>query len=150
MRRFGAALRAAGMSGPSSQERTLPVRALKDGDTVSFDATDSKAPTPGSSLGTAEFAFCPQWNRGKLKAVHITPMQQREVSETFVVEGGFSDSFAVSSWTHKGIDAPRPWIWFWCKEHRCMGMRVYVPRNSSRFSVRVSSDIRIDFDGASA
>lgn len=124
----------------------LALRILKDGDEVSFDATDSKAPTPGSSLGIAEFAFCPEWRRGKLKAVHIRAQQQRDVSERFVVESGVATSFTVSSWTHKGIDAPHPWIWFWCKEHRCMGMRVYVPRNSDHFSVHISSNIGIHFD----
>lgn len=132
----------------SSQERTLAERVLKDGDVISFDATDSKAPTPGSSLGTAEFSFCPQWHRGKIKAVHICPLQQRDQTERWRIDSGYATGFSVQSWTNRGVDIPRPWIWFWCKEHRCMGMRVYVPRNSSQFLVRTGSDVSIYFDHA--
>lgn len=134
----------------ADEDKTLPERALSDGDVVTFDATDSKAPTPGASLGTAEFAFCPKWVRGKLQAVYICPMQQRDVVERWRVECHGAMDFTVQSWTHKGIQEPRPWLYFWCKEHGCMGMRVYVPRNAGQFSVRTGSGVGIHFDRAAA
>lgn len=38
-----------------------------------------------------------------------------------------------------------PWLFFWCKEHKCLSFRFYVPRNSTYFTVSTLSNFSIDF-----
>ena len=101
---------------------------LKDNSEVGFTARHP-------SYGLAEFAFCPEWKRGKLIGFHIIPMNQVNAgSDTYHVTCN-ADSFAVLSWEHKGIARPWCWLHFWCEEHKTQSQRVYVPDNSNCFVV---------------
>jgi hypothetical protein len=116
-----------------------PVRELKDGDEIEFVPFTKQ-------YGIAEFAFCPVWKEGRVRELHIVPLQQPYgTKERWRVECN-AQAFNLDSWTHKGVELCKPWIWFWCEQHDCMGMRVYVPRNSGKFTVRTGSDISIMFD----
>lgn len=120
----------------------LILRELKNGDEVTF-VPHTK------NYGRAEFAFCPVWKRGEVMEVYIYPCQQPDsATEYWVVKSGFSTSFQVNAWTHKGIDNPWHWIYTWCKEHKCMSFRSYVPNQSNKFTVQVMSTLAIHFDRA--
>ena len=121
-------------------------KVLQTGDVVIFDPCDSKAPSPGQSYGRAEFFICLVWKYAKLKMFFVYPARQRDVKYFYRIECGFSDSFSVQSWTHKGIQKPEVWLHFWCKEHKCPAIKVYVPANSNQFTVQVLSTAGIDFD----
>lgn len=124
----------------------LTEKILKDGDSVEFDWCDSKAPFQGQSYGRAEFGICLVWRRNKLKCFYIYPFQQRDVKHFYRVDCGYSDSFECGAWTHKGMDDPKIWLHGWCKEHKCPFMRVYVPKDSKRFTVYVLSTAQMMFD----
>jgi phenylpropionate dioxygenase-like ring-hydroxylating dioxygenase large terminal subunit len=112
---------------------------LKDGDVVFF--------TPRTdNYGTAEFEICPVWKRKKLSEVWIYPAQQPDKKEYYHISVGYSASFGANSWTHKGIVAPKVWMFFWCAEHKTTAMRLYVPHNSNCFIVSILSDCSIYFD----
>jgi len=115
----------------------LRLKVLKDGDVVRFDPKDYKAPTPGQSYGTAEFSFCPTWYRGKLKCVYIYHLQQRDVEFYYRIDLPKRTDFRVTNW--RGVSEPRIWIFFHCKDHKCMGMRAYVPRDSNQFVVQMNA-----------
>lgn len=111
----------------------LNLKKLSGDDVVYFTAFD---PIPGgSNLGRAEFHFCPIWKRGKLQRFFIYPKQQREQKFYYEVETAQSHLFSVGSLTHKGIELPYIWTHYWCPEHKCMTLNVYVPRNSNCFRV---------------
>lgn len=125
-------------------ERQLKI--LKDGDIVEFDWKDMNPPTPGQSLGRAEFAICYKWKYGKLDDVYITPQQQRNVKFNYKIEGYGADSLSVESYAHKGFDNPKIWIHGWCKEHKCPFFRVYPPANVKHFRISTLSSLCINFD----
>ena len=118
----------------------LKCRELKENDMVRFDASSER-------YGTAEFIFCFVLKRGKLKELFIWPSQQANVTEFFHVALPYApQQFGVSAWTHKEMDEPRSWMFFWCREHRCVAMRVYVPKQAKCFRVHFGSWFRIIFD----
>lgn len=121
------------MAKKRAKPKRLKLRVLKDGDVVYFDPRDSKAPSPGQSYGRAEFSFCPVWVRGKLKCVYIYHLQQRDIEFYYRWDLHGRDSLNIDSWTHKGIEAPRTWLHYYCQEHKCAGFRVYVPDGAHSF-----------------
>ena len=118
----------------------LTCRELKEHDIVKFSARSSQ-------YGNAEFIFCPIFKRGKLKEMFIWPAQQPDVTEFFrILLPYVPQNFGISAWTHKGMDEPRPWMFFWCREHKCVAFRVYVPKQAKCFRVLFGSWFRIIFD----
>lgn len=97
-------------------------------------------------LGRAEFQFCPIWKYGKLRELFIYPKQQENKSNYWHLHGLKCIDFQLKSWTHKGIENPWAWLYFWCEEHKCMGMNVYVPLDTSKLLVSVSSGLTIIFE----
>lgn len=117
---------------------TMKLRLLKDNDVVRFTWRTPKH-------GVAEFSFCPVWKNGGLHRVYVYPFQQPEKKERWVIRAS-GNHFEVNSWSHKNLERPWHWIYFWCKEHHCMGFRVYVPAGSDHFQLRKLSGISIYFD----
>ena len=105
---------------PTTQSLTR--KPIKDGDFLPFVATTKKG-------GLAEFAICPQWKRGKLVKISIYPMQQDDMSYYYEWEGVGRDYFTVQSYQNLG--EPRIWMHYYCKEHKCQSMFVYVPSGSN-------------------
>jgi hypothetical protein len=91
--------------------------------------------------GRAEFIFCIKWKnkfRGWkrvkiLDEVFIYPAQQPDAKFYYRIKNGFSDSITIQSWV--GLDDPKIWFWSWCKEHKCMSVRIYVPNDSKHIDV---------------
>ena len=86
------------------------------------------------SYGRAEFVICPVLKRGKIVQVSIFPRQQ-ERKDYFVWEGkveglGFSG--------YEGLDAPKIWRTFYCKEHNCNSIELYVPNDAKYLWITVS------------
>lgn len=125
------------------------LKILKHGERVSFRPIDTTAPTPGESYGRAEFSFCLQWFRGRVKHVHIHHLQQRDVRKHYRVDPKHSTSFAITSWSHQGIFTPDIWMYSHCTEHKCTCMRCYVPTNSDYFEVQELSTTGIYFGHSS-
>lgn len=122
------------------------MRMLRHDDVVRFVAIDK---TPGgTNLGRAEFVFCPMWRCGRLERFFIEARQQRDLVDTqYVVETFKGEMFCVQSWTHRGIKEPRVWSSYWCKEHKTIALRVYVPNNANCFTVcTLQSGCGVNFD----
>ena len=100
-----------------------------------------------SDYGRAEFSLCPIYKYGKLKKIHIYPLQQKNIDcfYTYIVSN-YCISWSLTAWTHKGIDEPRTWIYRWCKEHKCLSMRVYVPNYTSKIVFEPLSNLQIRFE----
>jgi hypothetical protein len=79
--------------------------------------------------GRAEFVVCPVFKRGKLVVCSIYPRQQPEVKDHWVWEGK-ADGLSFTG--YQGLDNPKIWRTFWCKEHRCNSIELYVP-NEAKF-----------------
>jgi hypothetical protein len=114
-------------------------KVLEDGDKVPFVAYTTR-------YGLAEFVFCLKYIRSKLKHIYIYPAQQENVINCFQVDVNYAESVNITSFTHKGMDDPKIWLQFWCKEHDCPAMRVYVPKQATHFHVSKLSSILITFD----
>lgn len=112
------------------------VKILKDGDVVLFEGMTQK-------YGRAEFCICPIYKRGKLKELHITPLQQPNADTNYVIDDIYSDSFQLSSINYN--DPVRAWLHMWCKEHKCPAFRIYVPDGVDRFTIRKLSTLDIIF-----
>ena len=80
--------------------------------------------------------------------IWITPDQQPENADTIyhLAPQKKCGGFRISSWTYRGIDDPKIWLHFWCKDHMCPGMRVYVPRSTLELTVDVLSTILFTFE----
>lgn len=95
--------------------------------------------------GVAEFGVCPVYKYGKLKEFHMHSLQQG-VRNHYLYKFDYTPyDWSISSWTHKGIEAPRIWIFFWCKEHKSQSFRFYVPHNSTYFTISTLSNFSINF-----
>jgi hypothetical protein len=100
------------------------------------------------NLGRAEFGVCPVHRRGKLKEIFIYPLQQEDRSYYYKAIVHHADSFQFESYSHKGIDPPRAWIYSWCREHKTISFRIYVPNNSNYFTIMnlITFSIYFDYD----
>jgi hypothetical protein len=118
----------------------LKTRILEDGGEVRFVAKTEK-------YGVAEFVFCLRYERGKLKRVFITPAQQADVTEKFEIDASYKPlDFQLSAYTHKGMDEPRAWIYFWCEEHKAFAFRAYAPTQATHFTVQKLSSLCVTFE----
>ncbi len=118
----------------------LTLRRLKDGDRVDFVAFTEK-------YGNAEFVFCLRFERGQIKKLFITPKQQPDAKHRFEVDASYgATGFHLSSYTHKGMDRPWPWIHFWCEEHKAFAFSAYVPKQATHFKVQTLSSLCVTFD----
>lgn len=96
-------------------------------------------------LGVAEFIVCPVYKYGKLVEFNMFSAQQEEhVHYQYKFDYKPID-WSISAWTHKGIEPPRIWLNFWCKEHKSSSFRFYVPKGSTYFTVSTLSNFSIDF-----
>lgn len=98
--------------------------------------------------GIAEFGVCPVYKYGKLVEFHMHSLQQ-EATNHYVYKFDYKPlDWSISSWTHKGMEAPRIWVHFWCKEHKSASFRLYVPAHATHFTVSTYSSFSINFDNA--
>jgi hypothetical protein len=125
---------------PMPENDSWKLKELTDGGVVEFVSSTYND-------GRAEFTFCPVWKRGKITELFIYPRQQKrkDPAECWHIQCGFSASLTIGSWTHRGIDEPRVWMHFWCKEHKTQSCHVYVPANADCFEVRMGSSLGIYF-----
>lgn len=93
--------------------------------------------------GRAEFEFCPVFKYGKMKKIFIYPRQQ-EVDYYYELETNNQKQFQITSWIHK-TDSPKIWIEYWCKEHKTICHRVYVPNNTDTLEFESLSVFEIRF-----
>src|SRR3954464_8060413 len=75
--------------------------------------------------GVAEFSVCPVYKYGKLKEFHMHGSQQEEHNHYVYRFDYVPYDWSISSWSHKGMEPPKIWINFWCKEHKCASFRFY-------------------------
>lgn len=80
-----------------------------------------------TDYGRAEFTICPVFRRGKLVKCVIYPRQQPKADKFFVWEGQAS---GLNFQGYQGLDSPNIWRTFWCKEHGCHSIELYVPTDS--------------------
>jgi hypothetical protein len=112
---------------------------LKAGEVVPFTASTPR-------YGNAEFIICAPYRRGILRELFIYPAQQPDAKQYFYVPLTYKPlHWSIHSWTHKGIEEPRIWMHFWCKEHIAGAMRLYAPRQAKNFSVHMLSNLSIIF-----
>lgn len=107
-------------------------RLLKDNECV-------KVVPYSHDLGRHELMLCPIWrptkNGRRIFRFFIDPIQEsKDRGGTYVVECR-SETFSVESWHAGEIAQARPWVHFWCAEHKAMGMRVYIPEGADCFHI---------------
>jgi len=96
--------------------------------------------------GRTEFTICPIWKRGRLCKLYIYPQQQRDIDYFYSVEVSNCESINPIAWTHRGMENPWVWMYLWCKDHKCMSLRLYVPPNSSKLTIRQLSGCQLVFE----
>ena len=90
------------------------------------------------NLGRAEFTICPIWKRGKLVALYIYPRQQKDICYYYYWEGNGKAFYTISS--YGGLQDPKVWQMFYCKEHKTQSFHLYVPVESKYLWFSVFSD----------
>jgi len=121
--------------------KTKKIVKLKDGDVIKYNDMHPK-------YGKAEFAICPIFKYGKLKKVLIYPRQQETDVYYYEIECHNQTDFQLLSWTHKGYENPWTWMYFYCKEHKCLAMNTYVPLGTDTLSFNSMSSFHLMFDKA--
>jgi len=97
--------------------------------------------------GRAEFIFCPIWKRGKIIKLHIYPMQQPDAKYFYILDVTANSKYICPySWTHLGKENPWPWQFYWCKEHKCMSIKIYVPPNTNTLRITTGTSLNIIFE----
>lgn len=100
--------------------------------------------------GRAEFTFCPVFKHGKCDTIYIQALQQEREDKFFVLElkDYKINCLHIESWSYKGIEAPRIWRQFWCKEHKCLTNEVYVPPKTSKivFGLNFGNTLTVRFE----
>jgi len=95
----------------------------------------------------AEFTVCLRYNtrlaQPLITQAWITPMQQPNATEFFVLKECFANSFGAGSFDN--LDRPSIWLTGWCKEHKGPFMHIYVPIESHKFVVISGSTLRLEF-----
>jgi hypothetical protein len=94
------------------------------------------------NYGRAEFVICPQFKYGRIKRVYLTTKQQ-EPHRGWVFPEINSDSYSISSWV--GLEKPKVWLTFWCKEHKTPTTYFYVPPNSEFLDIQILSTFSLFF-----
>jgi hypothetical protein len=111
---------------------------LKLGETIPFQPIHE-------SLGRAEFEICPIFKYGKLKKIRIYPRQQEVDVFCYEIEAEDQEQFRIESWAYKGIESPRIWLEYWCKEDKTICHRVYVPNDTDTIEIEHLSTLIIRF-----
>lgn len=103
---------------------------------------------PGSAkYGRPEFDVCFQYEDGLLKNLYISPRQQPEALEFWRIDckDYHPNAVHISSWEHKGIEHPKPWLWFWCKEHEAVCTEIYAPPGATWINVSLLNTLSLTF-----
>lgn len=88
------------------------------------------------NYGRAEFAICATRKRGAIQQVCIYPKQQDKTDIFYSID--LTDLKLYHIWLSSyEVDSPNVWQVFWCKDHKCPSINLYVPANSKRLSVTV-------------
>jgi hypothetical protein len=97
------------------------------------------------SYGRAEFQICVQWKRRRVEDLWIYPKQQERVPDEYwhAKINGRSNSVALTG--YDGLDYPNVWYTFWCKEHKCQALELYVPSESRVLWISILSTLSIGF-----
>lgn len=94
--------------------------------------------------GRAEFEVCAKFIRGKISEVWIYPKQQ--VSDCYYHYKPLKPySTAISYSGYDGLEYPNVWYQYWCKEHKTMCVRLYVPTNAKFLWFHPLSTLTIGF-----
>lgn len=98
--------------------------------------------------GRAEFDFCFQLQRGKLKRVFIMRRQQpaEEVQEYVLPVDYTPLDWSISSWQHEGVELPAIWRGAWCRYHKAFYWAVYVPLGTNQLRIMEASNLRFNFE----
>jgi len=110
---------------------------LKDKDSIEFVNTTK-------TYGRAEFSVCQKYRRGKLVELYIYPEQQQ--SDKYYVwraVGGGARDFMLG--VFHGLDNPKVWMFGYCREHKTVTFRMYVPADSRFLRFEVLSGISLYF-----
>lgn len=118
---------------------TKKIVKLKDGDVIKYKDIDEK-------YGKMEFVFCPIFKYGKLKQMLIYPQQPIDNVHYYEIECYKQQDFNIMSWTHQGFEHPWTWMHFYCKEHKCLAIRTYVPIGTDTLKINNMSSLTLIFE----
>ncbi len=86
------------------------------------------------NYGRAEFVLCPVARRGKIIDLYITTQQQEpSASWHLSLRGENYTSIWYSSYGK--LEDAKIWMQVWCKEHKALSVKLYVPSGSSRLEI---------------
>ncbi len=94
--------------------------------------------------GRAEFEICAKFHRGKVSEVWVIPRQQ-DVDYIYQYKPPTPFSTAISYSGYDGLDYPNVWYQYWCKEHKTMCVRLYVPNDAKFLWIHPLSTLTIGF-----
>lgn len=102
--------------------------------------------------GRAGFVICPIFKRSILTDLYIyrvyQPQEPNKAYHIPVPKEYKLNCFTIDS--EYGYDNPNIWQNFWCKEHRTISFKIYVPNNTKFLEFSTFSDhIQIQFRGTS-
>jgi len=105
---------------------------LHHGDTVKFNSKLENKDDKEHWLGIPMFTLCARYIRGKAHKFYITTSQQRPARFFYVDLSYGPDSIFMDYAT-----SPPPSSFMgWCKQHKCLWVRVWCPEDTTQFTVR--------------
>jgi hypothetical protein len=96
---------------------------------VPFEWRDN---TPGGgNLGRAEFRVCLKFKKGMTCEFWVYPVQTH-LTDCWHWVGNYYD-FTVNA--YHGLKSEGAWLFYYCKEHKCISFNVYAPPESKFVSI---------------
>lgn len=115
----------------------LEVIEIEDEQSIEFDGYHK-------DYGRAEFEICIMWKRNKISEVFIYPKQQ-DVNHYYHYKPKNPYSTSISYSGYQGLDSPEIWFQYWCKDHKTVCTRLYVPEDSKYLWFHPLSTLTIGF-----
>jgi len=88
------------------------------------------------NYGRAEFVVCPVFKDGILKNLFIYPKQQpKYFGKAFNVDLEGYEAKSIQYCGYPVLADPRIWYSFWCEEHKCYSVELYVADNTKYLKI---------------
>lgn len=117
------------MNKQEQKRELLRERIIEFGDEIKYTPMTKE-------YGQAEFSICPVFKRGYIEELYIYHLQQPDIRYFHkLVPDGKYNALNFSAYGGDFYDAPRIWQTWWCKEHKCYSIELYVPNKGDSFTV---------------
>jgi hypothetical protein len=123
------------------KKKVWKYKELKDGDKVNYD-------TIRPTYGRMEYRVCFKTDKKGIKEIYMYPNRETNIAYKIVCENPpmYVMPIGISAPGGQEIKNPNVWSYVYCKEHKNICARIYVPDNTDCFEMDLScGDVILSF-----